>query len=173
MGFSRQEYWSGLPFPPPGDLPKPETEPALAGRFFTTESPGKPLHVQWGCQNRNSKITLQTRYIFTSPHGSKEEYFFNLKLILILCLNIKFTWSFLAVVARREMQQITWFKYKMNYMDLSKQIFISQCEVLEIRDKGSRWIKCHNYSFSCYIVIHTDLHIHNYRHKTYVYITIE
>ena len=27
MGFSRQEYWSGLPFPSPGDLPNPETEP--------------------------------------------------------------------------------------------------------------------------------------------------
>ena len=42
MGFSRQEYWSGLPCPPPGDLPntgiKPTslTFPALAGRFFTT-----------------------------------------------------------------------------------------------------------------------------------------
>ena len=44
MGFSRQEYWSGLPFPSPEDLPKPGTEftsPALAGRFFTTEPPGK------------------------------------------------------------------------------------------------------------------------------------
>ena len=40
MGFSRQEYWRGLPFPPPGDLPDPGmesfTSPALAGRFFTT-----------------------------------------------------------------------------------------------------------------------------------------
>ena len=42
MGFSKQEYWSGLPFPPPGDLPdsgiKPESlaPPALAGEFFTT-----------------------------------------------------------------------------------------------------------------------------------------
>ena len=38
MQFSRQEYWSGLPFPPPGDLHNPGTElasPALAGRFFT------------------------------------------------------------------------------------------------------------------------------------------
>ena len=38
MGFPRQEYWIGLPFPSPGDLPDPgiETEsPALAGRFFT------------------------------------------------------------------------------------------------------------------------------------------
>ena len=47
MGFSRQEYWSGLPFPSPGDLPDPGTEPAspvLAGRFFTTEPPGKPIN---------------------------------------------------------------------------------------------------------------------------------
>ena len=45
MGFSRQEYWSGLPFPSPGDRPNPETEPmspALTGRFFATEPPGKP-----------------------------------------------------------------------------------------------------------------------------------
>ena len=48
MGFSRQEYWSGLSCSPPGDLPHPGIEPAspkspaLAGRFFTTEPPGKP-----------------------------------------------------------------------------------------------------------------------------------
>ena len=44
MGFSRQEYWRGLPCPPPWDLPSPRTEPmspeclALAGRFFTTST---------------------------------------------------------------------------------------------------------------------------------------
>ena len=44
MGFSRQEYWSGLPFSPAGDLPDSEIEPmshtcpALAGRFFTTST---------------------------------------------------------------------------------------------------------------------------------------
>ena len=46
MRFSRQEYWSGLPFPPPEDLPDPGTKPespALTGKFFTTEPPGKPL----------------------------------------------------------------------------------------------------------------------------------
>ena len=40
IGFSRQEYWNGLPFPSPGNLPRPEIKPtstALAGRFFTTE----------------------------------------------------------------------------------------------------------------------------------------
>ena len=49
MGLSWQEYWSGLPFPSPGNLPdsgiKPTSpeSPALAGRFFTTEPPEKPL----------------------------------------------------------------------------------------------------------------------------------
>ena len=47
--FSRQEYSSRLPFPSPGDIPDPGVEPeslassALAGRFFNTELPGKPL----------------------------------------------------------------------------------------------------------------------------------
>ena len=44
LGFSRQEYWSGLPFPSSGDLPNPGIEPlspALAGVFFTSEPPEK------------------------------------------------------------------------------------------------------------------------------------
>ena len=46
MVFSRQEYWSRLSFPSPGDLPKPDIKPvpsALVGGFFTTEPTGKPL----------------------------------------------------------------------------------------------------------------------------------
>ena len=45
MGFPRQEYWSGLPFPSPGDLPDPGVEYVslvLVGGFFTTKPPGKP-----------------------------------------------------------------------------------------------------------------------------------
>ena len=48
MEFSRQEYWRGLPFPAPGDLPDPGIEAeslassALTGRFFTTAPRGKP-----------------------------------------------------------------------------------------------------------------------------------
>ena len=40
MGFSRQEYWGGLPCPPPGDLPNPclIMSPELAGGFFTTSA---------------------------------------------------------------------------------------------------------------------------------------
>ena len=55
LGFSREEYWSGLPFPPPRDLPHPGTEPtspALAGRFSTT----KPLGKIWPELNENEKM---------------------------------------------------------------------------------------------------------------------
>ena len=45
MGFSRQEYWNGLPFPSPGDLPSPGIEPrspTLQAEALTSEPPGKP-----------------------------------------------------------------------------------------------------------------------------------
>ena len=63
MGFSRQEYRSGLPFPPPGDLPHPGiepaslTSPALAGRFFTTRA----------TQIYNSVLLSIVSKLFTDP----------------------------------------------------------------------------------------------------------
>ena len=48
MRFPRQEYWSGLPFPSPGNLPNPgikPASPAMAGGLFTTEPPGKPSEI--------------------------------------------------------------------------------------------------------------------------------
>ena len=48
MGFSRQEYWSGVPLPSPGDLPNPGTEPgspALQADALPSEPPGKPPHL--------------------------------------------------------------------------------------------------------------------------------
>ena len=64
MGFSRQEYWSALPFPPPGDLPDPGIEPkspaapALAGGFFTTKPPGKAVHGLHGPWNSPGQKTV-------------------------------------------------------------------------------------------------------------------
>ena len=55
MGFPRQEYWSGLPFPPPGDLPNPGIEPIspeLADGFYTTE-PHQSTYL-----HSNEKISL-------------------------------------------------------------------------------------------------------------------
>ena len=62
VGFSRKEYWSGLPFPSPGALPNPEIEPmspALADRFFTAEPSGKPL----GFKN-TVQLTVEEKHWF-------------------------------------------------------------------------------------------------------------
>ena len=79
MGFPRQEYWSGLPFPSPGNLPtagiKP-TSPALAGEFFTTEPPGKPLFtylpacISYSSSAGQNPIKLLTTYPNVSPTGA-------------------------------------------------------------------------------------------------------
>ena len=56
-GFSRQEYWSGLSFSSPGDLPDPGIKPmslvsaALAGGFFTTEPPGRVPIIPYLCKH--------------------------------------------------------------------------------------------------------------------------
>ena len=52
MGFSRQEYWNGLPFPSPGDLPDPGIEPgspALEADALNSEPPGKPQQMAIHC----------------------------------------------------------------------------------------------------------------------------
>ena len=74
MGFSRQEYWSGLPCPPPGDLPNPGIKPrslmspALGGGFFTTSATWPvrsthhfPLHSQDLCLT-DSRMTEERTY---------------------------------------------------------------------------------------------------------------
>ena len=62
MGFSMQEYWSGLPCPPPGDLPDPGIKPAslmspaLAGGFFTTSAAWEALISQARVRHSGSKV---------------------------------------------------------------------------------------------------------------------
>ena len=79
MGFPRQEHWSGLPFPLPGDLPDPgirPTSPVVASGFSTTEPPGKrqlgtykdPYHYQQNEQkNHESEFSLWAGYFPTAP----------------------------------------------------------------------------------------------------------
>ena len=54
MEFSRQEYWSGLPFPSPRDLPEPRS-PALQADALPSEPPGKPPHSHYQCLNKRPK----------------------------------------------------------------------------------------------------------------------
>ena len=70
MGFSRQEYWSGLPFPPPGDLPDPGIKPAslmlpaLAGRFLSSSE--KPIYNHRNEQSCEFALTITHYYMKTS-----------------------------------------------------------------------------------------------------------
>ena len=60
MGFSRQEYWSGLPFPSPGDLPDPGMEPrslALQADTLPSEPPGKPNSEQLANPSEDDVVT--------------------------------------------------------------------------------------------------------------------
>ena len=74
MEFSRQECWSGLPFPTPGNLPNPGVEPAslgspeLADRFFTTVPPGKAIdyHTEW------EKQIYDIAYVESKKQGTNE-----------------------------------------------------------------------------------------------------
>ena len=64
MAFSRQEYWSGLTFPPPEVLPRsgfePESlvSPALAGGSFTTVLPGKPVSLLTYCNASSNTVSV-------------------------------------------------------------------------------------------------------------------
>ena len=72
MGLSQQEYLSGLPLPPPGDLLSPGIKlkspavSALMGGFFTTESPGKPCSKY---SNRQLVNTVLLTYFWKDRHG--------------------------------------------------------------------------------------------------------
>ena len=84
MEFPRQEYWSGLLFPPPGDLPDPGIEvmsPALTDRFSTTVPPGKPyrmamviifvsFRVSLARENTNC---MSAKCSVNSPKGKQDE----------------------------------------------------------------------------------------------------
>ena len=63
-GISRQEYWSRVPFPSPGNFPNPES-PALAGRFFTTAHLGSHLLKKQGNLHLNTANILSNTLCFT------------------------------------------------------------------------------------------------------------
>ena len=74
MGFSRQEYWSGLSCPPPGDLPDPGIEtaslvsPALAGDFFTTSATWEALKIVLSERKERKKVKSLSRVqLFVTP----------------------------------------------------------------------------------------------------------
>ena len=73
MGFSRQEYWSGLPFPSPGDLPNPGVEPGsptLQADTLPSEPPGKSCSIPGSGRPPGEGIGYPLQYSWASPCGS-------------------------------------------------------------------------------------------------------
>ena len=74
MGFSRQEYWMGWPFPSPGDLPSPGIEPgspALQADSLLSKPPGKPKHSQGDSITKALRHTVRKQPMHLSPEGSR------------------------------------------------------------------------------------------------------
>ena len=87
IGFPKQEYWSGLPFPPPGDLPDPgikPVSPVLACGFFITEPPGKPQILFSFYQANNLLIHLLCPVIHPRTH-----FAFQLMMILVVLVGLQ------------------------------------------------------------------------------------
>ena len=103
-GFPRQEYWSGLPFPSPGDLPDLGIKlmsPELASGFFTTQPPEKPSHANYPLYNNNTWLS-QIGDTENSPSWKNEVLFLHLlddtlkkKMIkMFLYINITICWKY-------------------------------------------------------------------------------
>ena len=92
VGFSRQEHWSGLPWPPPGDLPnagiKPTflMSPALAGRFFTTRPPGK---LTLGCCSAVQSLSHDWLFVTPWTEGCQTSLSFTISQSLLKLTSIK------------------------------------------------------------------------------------
>ena len=101
-GFSKQEYWSGLPCPPPGDRPSPQIEPRLHWRqiLYRLSHQGSPCMLEWvaypfvrgSSQPRNQTISCIAGALFYQPsHWGSPMYMYRHDLFL-LCVKCKIWW---------------------------------------------------------------------------------
>ena len=98
LGFSRQEYWSGLPFPSPGDLSDPGIKPrspALQADALTSEPPGKPYKLLYLLYMK--KLSLNINLVFRSNLSDLFILFFVYSYFFLLyCLLVCFRWTFVT-----------------------------------------------------------------------------
>ena len=95
MGFSRQKYWSGLPFPSPGDLPDPVIEPgspSLQADALPSEPPGKPTP-QPGIKSTPPALEGRGLDNQGSPHASFLKAAFHYSGISIFIQSIAYCWN--------------------------------------------------------------------------------
>ena len=113
MGFSRQEYWSGLPWPPPGELPDPGMEsaslqsPALSGGFFTTHATWKALfqveHITKKKKKLNSRcFMMYWAFLTSSSHSPPHRLWWDTLLKCLQGCSKDSQWSLRGVRGRGE-----------------------------------------------------------------------
>ena len=93
MGFPRQGYWNGLPFPSPEDLPNPGTDPGspgLVGGFFTIDPAGKYLSNTVGC---NKAMSRETSWVLNAFLQWKEFLTNFFQILLLPSLFFPFSFS--------------------------------------------------------------------------------
>ena len=130
MGFSRQEYWSGLPCPPPGDVPNPGIEsmslmsPALAGGFFTTSasweaqsSPPPPLNqVLWASlpevPSKHDSINMCADDLNSLLSCSLKPTFFSQYDVCFITLHLFRTWILPSWKMLEVLKKETWYSLK-------------------------------------------------------------
>ena len=126
VGFSRQEYWSGLPFPSPGVLLDPGIKhtSALAGRFFTAELPGKPK------THRNGRWqflqSLKSPVLYLTP--SQTHAYFTME----ITVNDKLIFFHIVKVSDLIKTQCVWPGFLPTYLHQAstwQDIYSSQCEM--------------------------------------------
>ena len=112
LGFSRQEYWSGLPFPSPGGLPGSRIKlvsPGLAGRFFTTKPPGKPLRHTRKLQNTADNCRAHSRPFISAQRSLQQSWpcfcYSGTRLCPVLCDTAN--WSTPGLPVHHQLPEIT------------------------------------------------------------------
>ena len=120
MEFSRQEYWCGLPFPSPGDLPNPGIKPrspALQVDALTSEPPGKP---------RKTTIWLSNFIpIYIYPKETKSEKDTGITLFIAALFTICRTWNQPGCPLTDEWIKMLYYIYTMEYYSAIKNAFES------------------------------------------------
>ena len=115
MGFSRQEYWSGLPFPSPGDLPDPGIElrsPALQADTLNSEPPGKPSKLPYDPANPTAGHT---------PQGTRIERDTCTPMFIATLFTIARTWKQPRSPSADEWIRKLWYIYTVKYYSAIKR----------------------------------------------------
>ena len=168
MGFSRQEYWSGLPFPSPGDLPDPGIEPrspALQADTLTSESPGKPIkksehqridafklwcwrrlwRVPWTARRSNQSILkeIHSEYSLKGLLLKLKPHYFGHLMLRADSLNKTLILSKIEGKKIRGLQRVRWIDSNTNSMDMN----LSELQVI-VEDAGAWHATVHGISDS-------------------------